>query len=62
MVKNMPSNAGDADLIPRQGTKCPTCFGATRPQSDSPWTANYKALAPRRSHMWQLRPKTVKNK
>ena len=46
VVKNQPPNAGDAGLIPRQGTKHPTCFGATRPQSDHPWTANCKALAP----------------
>lgn len=35
VVKNLPSKAGNAGLIPGQGTKDPPCFGATRPQSDA---------------------------
>ena len=31
MVKNPPSNAGDAGSIPGRGTKTPTCRGATKP-------------------------------
>ena len=30
MVKNLPYNARDMGLIPGQGTKIPTCCGATR--------------------------------
>ena len=30
VVKNLPSNAGDMDSIPSQGTKIPTCPGATK--------------------------------
>ena len=30
VVKNPPSNAGDAGSIPRSGKKDPTCSGATK--------------------------------
>ena len=33
MVKNMPSNAGDAVLIPGQGTKIPHATGQLSPCS-----------------------------
>ena len=29
VVKNLPSNAGNVDLIPGQGSKIPTCPGAS---------------------------------
>ena len=33
MVKNLPSNAGDEDSIPRRGTKSPHAWGQTeKPQ------------------------------
>jgi len=35
VVKNMLSNAGDTGLIDDQGTKIPTCHGATKPGSHS---------------------------
>ena len=31
VVKTPPSNAGDVGSIPGQGTKTPTCRGATQP-------------------------------
>ena len=48
VVKNRPS-AGDVGLIPGQGTKTPTCCGATKPMCSNP-----------RSHMMQLKPITAK--
>ena len=33
VVKNLPSNAGDAGLIPGQGTKIPHAAGQLKPAS-----------------------------
>ena len=33
MVKNPPSNAGDADVIPGQGTKIPHAVGQLSPRA-----------------------------
>ena len=63
VVKNPPYNAGDSGSIPGQGTKDPTCHGATKltchnywarmPQLESLRAANYRAHEP-----WSLRTTT----
>ena len=47
MVKSPPSNVRDSGSIPRQGTKIPTCRGATTaPQPLSRPAANDRARVP----------------
>ena len=43
MVKNLPSNAGDAGLIPGQGTKIPhsMCTGQGEAGGTKPTCCNY---------------------
>ena len=53
MVKNLPSNAGDAGSIPDRETKVPPASGQQSPSAHAPQL---------RSHMLQLRPNAAKNK
>ena len=52
VVKNLPSNAGDAGLTPGQGTKIPHAAGQL-----SPCAKNYSAYVP-----WSLRITTTERK
>ena len=55
MVKNPPSNAGDADSIPGRGTKIPHAAGQLSPCAaiTKPACSNYRAHA-----LWSLRATT----
>ena len=62
VVKNLPSNAGDAGSISGPGTKIPQAAEqlspratATEPQLENPWATLHD---PRRSHVPQVRPDT----
>ena len=48
MVKNPPTNAGDAGLIPDQGTKIPQTMGQLSPctTTTEPACLNYRAWVP----------------
>ena len=48
MVKNPPSNAGDAGTIPGQGTKIPHAAGQISPHTATTehMSHNYRALVP----------------
>ena len=61
MVKNPPSNAGDAGSIPGQGTKIPHAVGqlSLRAATTEPARSGACALQ-RRSCMLQLRPDAAK--
>ena len=66
MVKNPPSNAGDAGSIPGQGTKIPHAAGQLSPRAATaePEHLNLReARTPQqRAHVLQLRPDADKNK
>ena len=71
VVKNPPSNAGNAALIPHQGTKIPHAMGqlspphnywACAPQRESPSAANYRAHALRTPHTTTREKATCHNK
>ena len=51
VVKNLPSNAGNAGLIPGRGTKIPHAAGQISPHATK-----------KRSQELQLRPEEAKNK
>ena len=52
VVKNLPSNVGDAGSNPGQGTKIPHAVWATKPMCHNYWACVLKA------HMPQLQPTT----
>ena len=59
VVKNLPFNAGDAGLIPGQGTEIPHTTGQLSPHAstrEKPTCHNDRSCTP------QLRPDTAKNK
>ena len=63
VVKNPPSNAGDAGSIPSQGTKIPCAAGQLSPRAATtePAHHNKRARVPRqRSRVSQLRPDAAK--
>ena len=62
VVKNPPSNAGEADLILGWGTKIPHAREQLNPLTTTADPASSGAFAPqqRRSHLPQLRPDAAK--
>ena len=58
VVKNPPSNAGDAGSIPSQGTKIPHAAGQLSPRA----ATTEPSCRNERSRMPQLRPDATKNK
>ena len=58
VVRNTPSNAGDAGSNPGWGTNIPHAVGQLSPRA----TTTEPTHRNERSHMLQLRPNTAKNK
>ena len=56
IVKNPPSNAGDMDLIPGQGTKIPHATGSMKATHHNP-----RACTTREVHTLQRRPSAAKD-
>ena len=60
VVKNPLCNAGDASLIPGQGTKIPHAGGVTKPRAEPVHHSETPHMMKQRYHELQLRPDAAK--